>query len=402
MSNSSDQFDASASMLGYLYQIRYALLIALNKLHEIDDPDDGIISLEKLDDVAFEEGGVPKGLLQTKLHEDLGNITNRGSDLWKTIRVWATAVSSGVVDVDAAVFTLVTTQAAAPSSIALYLSQDKEKRNPELALKLLREIALEESSESNKAAYKIFNDLAPDLQKRLVESIYIVGSADGIVDVRKGLEKKLRLSVDQKYLKVFVDRVEAYWFSKVVDVLRSGEGKDINLGELIVFLNDLSGQFLPYNLPADYAAIEPLDLGSYHEMRNFIRQLRLIEAGDGLVSLAIKDYYRAVEQRNRWSRDGLLRLGELGEYDRKIEEEWLRIKSLHEWDADLSSHDGKVVFGRRIFADCQAEKIPRIRSGFTEPFLSRGSVHRLADVLSIGWHPDYVGLADDKGEAGAA
>ena len=56
---------ASASATGYLFQCRYALLAALRAI--LDAP--GLeISIEKLDDVAFESGGESRQLIQTKHH----------------------------------------------------------------------------------------------------------------------------------------------------------------------------------------------------------------------------------------------------------------------------------------------------------------------------------------------
>lgn len=49
-------FDASASALGYLYQVRYALFVLLQGVKE--NPDCGI-SLERLDDVTFDDKGTP-------------------------------------------------------------------------------------------------------------------------------------------------------------------------------------------------------------------------------------------------------------------------------------------------------------------------------------------------------
>jgi len=63
-----NQFDASASALGYIYQVRYALLAALKKMQEVEDPDLYYVSIEKLDDVAFDKKGSPEELLQMKYH----------------------------------------------------------------------------------------------------------------------------------------------------------------------------------------------------------------------------------------------------------------------------------------------------------------------------------------------
>jgi hypothetical protein len=91
--NGTSIYDASASALGYIYQVRYALLLALQKVSEVNDPDDCLISIEKLDDIAFEQGGNPSELLQAKYHGSPGNLTDRSSDLWKTIRIWSEMIA---------------------------------------------------------------------------------------------------------------------------------------------------------------------------------------------------------------------------------------------------------------------------------------------------------------------
>lgn len=54
---------APKQMLGYLYQVRYALALLL----ENDNPDFQI-NIEKFDDIAFSKDGVPKQLIQLKHH----------------------------------------------------------------------------------------------------------------------------------------------------------------------------------------------------------------------------------------------------------------------------------------------------------------------------------------------
>ena len=76
MSN-GNLFNASASMLGYLYQIRYGLFLSLKKLSEIADPEQFNISIEKFDDVGFDKEGTPEELLQTKFHGKPGNLTRK-------------------------------------------------------------------------------------------------------------------------------------------------------------------------------------------------------------------------------------------------------------------------------------------------------------------------------------
>jgi hypothetical protein len=65
--NSISQFSASEASLGYLYQVRSALLWALRRLKT--EPE-FLVSIETLNDVTFETtGGDPTELLQTKHHQ---------------------------------------------------------------------------------------------------------------------------------------------------------------------------------------------------------------------------------------------------------------------------------------------------------------------------------------------
>jgi hypothetical protein len=78
-------FNAGASMLGYLYQVRVALLWAIRRSRAGDFS----VSVETLDDVSFESNGDPIAVLQTKhsLHGTSG-LSDLSPDLWKTLRIW--------------------------------------------------------------------------------------------------------------------------------------------------------------------------------------------------------------------------------------------------------------------------------------------------------------------------
>ncbi len=83
-------FSAADSALGYLYQVRVALLWSLRRA---GSGKDFIVSLETLDDVTFEspQARGPKAdeLLQAKHHrKSEASLTDASADLWKSLRVW--------------------------------------------------------------------------------------------------------------------------------------------------------------------------------------------------------------------------------------------------------------------------------------------------------------------------
>lgn|GEM_PF-2079798 len=69
---------AVEQMLGYLYQIRYALALLLD-----NDNENLQISIEKFDDIAFSANDVPKQLIQLKHHvRHQGSLTDASTE-WK-------------------------------------------------------------------------------------------------------------------------------------------------------------------------------------------------------------------------------------------------------------------------------------------------------------------------------
>jgi hypothetical protein len=138
------------------------------------------------------------------------------------------------------------------------------------------------------------------------------------------------------------------------------------------------------------------------DQRNFVSQLRLIDAPSAAIKLAIINYYRAYEQRVKWTSDGLLKPGELKKYDMKLIEEWLHHKSLLEFDSDLSESENKIKFARKLYKKCQDEGVIQIRPDFKESYVARGTYHELADKLTISWHPEFNNLIESDAKEDVA
>ncbi|MDZ7853551.1 MAG: hypothetical protein U5L98_13130 [Halomonas sp.] len=147
-----NQFAAVDPALGYLYQVRSALLWTLKRLKS--EPD-FLVGIETLDDVAFESvGGDPRELLQTKHHRNVAaSLTDASTDLWKTLRIWFEETASGQVPSTASLC-LVTTGEASDGSAASYLRGSN--RDVQAALTRLDATAQSSSSAANKPAYAVY------------------------------------------------------------------------------------------------------------------------------------------------------------------------------------------------------------------------------------------------------
>lgn len=136
MPDNPDQFSAADSALGYLYQVRCALLWSLQRLPSEPEFE---VSIETIDDVTFETADAPHELLQTKLHKNRGaNLTDASPDLWKTLRIWIAALDGSQITKETVLY-LVTNEKAIPGTIAGNLKTTE--RNTTLALQRLEKTA---------------------------------------------------------------------------------------------------------------------------------------------------------------------------------------------------------------------------------------------------------------------
>ena len=156
-------------------------------------------------------------------------------------------------------------------------------------------------------------------------------------------------------------------------------------------IDELREEFKRDALPVDYGAIVPSDtVVAELDKRPFVQQLRQIEIGAKRIEYAIRDYYRASEQRSRWAREDLLIDGELEHYERDLVEAWEpRHASIVE-EAKSASREDKLALGQAIFKWAEQDANFPLRT-VRERFLTHGSYHILANRYVVGWHPDFKG-----------
>jgi hypothetical protein len=162
----TSKYSAAASLIGYLYQCRLALLESLSRLRS--DPSISV-SIETLDDVVFERDGNPTEIIQVKHHiTRKASLTDASTDLWKTIRIWCDLLSDGLCDTNSILY-LMTTEESTEFSAARYLRS--EGRNIEEAEKLLLQTSHTSINESNKIGYQKFSAFSPEQRKALLERV---------------------------------------------------------------------------------------------------------------------------------------------------------------------------------------------------------------------------------------
>lgn len=378
---------ASEQMLGYLYQVRYALALLLE-----NDNSDCQISIEKFDDVAFSKDDIPIQLIQLKHHiQHQGNLADASTDMWRTIKVWLDAISETLDILDGTNFLIITT-ATAPIDSAAFLLKKDSNRNPDTAYQKLKTVCFSSVNQAHQRYYDAFREAGEDTVKQLIRQIYIIDCASNIIDVEKDILKHIRYSCIPKHQKMIYERLEGWWFKKAIDALCCDTPVFVNQNQVRSFIVSVSQEYADDNLPIDILDIDDLQESNFSANEKiFHEQLKLICLGNHRMQLALRDYYRAFRQRASWVRNDLLYVNELGQYEQRLIDEWEHAFAAMEEtlsETNNATEEEKAKEGRQLFSDIEKRDI-RIRPKCQEAFIMRGSYHILANQLKIGWHVDF-------------
>jgi hypothetical protein len=375
-------------MVGYLYQVRIALLWALRR----SPAGDFTVSIETLDDVSFEVGGAPDAVLQTKHSLNAAaNLTDLSPELWKTLRIWLVGLESGEIRAETARF-LIATAAAPAGSACAALGIEGGGRDVAEAAKRLKHAATTSSNSELKDAFEAYLSLDEDSREDLLARVYIVPSQPDAAAIDAQLQAEL-YHVSLHHQALSVQMLEGWWFRRVVHALVHPAG-GIPRAEIDSQIVEIQESLKPDSLPIDGELDElmvALDQLPEFADRPFYKQVELVGGSQLRIRNAIVSYLQAFRQRSVWTRDDLLFDADLQRYDQRLHTEWeLQFAQVRDELDEGASEDAMARAGRAILKWAEDAHVP-IRSGVNVPWVCRGSLHMLAEDLRLGWHPDFHG-----------
>lgn len=379
-------FSACASMLGYLYQIRIALLWAIRRSRISDFT----VSIETLDDVSFEVSGEPVAVLQAKHSLNAAaSLTDLSPELWKTLRVWMVGLASGEVPSGTARFLISTAEAPAGSACAA-LEIDGTARNIAEAAKRLKHAATTSSNSELKTAFYAYLALDETEREKLLSSIYIVPAQPNAAEILEQLQAELYY-VSLHHQELSVQMLEGWWFKRVLhELTHPHEG--IPRAEIDAQISEIQESLKSDSLPIDEeldALMVALDELPEFTTRPFYKQVELVGGSQRRIRNAITSYLQAFRQRSAWTRHDLLFDADLQKYDKRLYAEWeLQFAQACDELGPQATEEAMSQAGRAILKWAEDAHIP-IRSGVNVPWVCRGSLHMLAEDRRLGWHPDF-------------
>ena len=395
--STSSQFDASGSLAGYMYQCRLALLLGLQAVKK--NPN-GQISIEKFDDIAFDNGDHAECLIQAKHHISAKELSDSSVEVWKTLRIWIEDFKSGVIANADTRRMLITTAVAPDGSAVSKLRPEATDDDLRTARDGLRAIATTSTNQTTKGGRELFQSLTDEEAELLLKSIQVLDAARNLPDVLDDIEGELRILAPSHSDKV-TEILEGWWLKVIAKRLVGEEKTQIPLQDILRKAHEIGGMFgpdgLPVSTPAELGdkAYDPSD-----EAEIYVRQMRLVQLPDPAIRRGVRDFYRAKAQRSKWAREGLLLDGEAAKYDARLQDQWERRFEADCSEAADADDDGKRKVGRGVYHWANQQQV-----GFrnvVEGWITAGTFQGLSDRLKVGWHPhfaDHLGIGGDNGES---
>jgi hypothetical protein len=393
-----NRFSASESMQGYLYQCHYALLLLLQRNRATASVR---MSVEKFDDVAFERGGQPRELIQTKHRTQPGNLTDLSEDLWKTLRIWSEGVRDNNFPLPGTVFSLITTQTA-PAGGAAALLRAGAGRDVAKAATTLVAAASATTNAQIKDTCDAFLKLSANKRNAMLADVYVHDATAQIADLEQQLLQEVYYAAPSDNRTSFLEQLEGWWFRRVIRHLTTPSQPPFRGVEVEKEMERLKDGYTDDNLPIEIPLPDPpTPPDPASDPREFVVRLRKVDVPSSRVRRAILDFYRAYVHRDRWAKDTLLRFNELEQYDERLQGEWERLcddllAELDGVDDEAKTRQGRDLF-QRLDSDAAREVVFFIRPRCTEPSISRGSLHKLADEGRLAWHPEDSNAVRAKG-----
>lgn len=387
MASGSDSFAAAEQGLGYIYQIRFALL----KMFRL--PEDTGCFIEKDDDLEFEDTEEGRILASLKHKAPGDRLSDLSPDFWKSVRIWSERYIASGSKKDSTQFFLFTTGCVSSGSILEAFLPD-ERKPPDLEQTILDTLARSESVTIGKAR-EAYERIDESERGAFLSAITIFDHQERIGDIPViVMRERMRTVRPGSRLPVY-ERLEGWWLNAAIELMTGSRTEPLFGHELSEKLHQISSEYTDESLPITYSGAEPP--GGVHpekDRRKFVDQLRLIGVGNKRIHRAILDYYRAFEQRSSWMREDIVLDGELELYNDRLVDEWGRMSAILWDEVDEGTAEPQLQKAGKDLLDW-FEKTDhdrlRIRKQVSEAYVTMGSCHILANEHEprLHWHPRF-------------
>lgn len=389
---------AGAAALGFYYQTLFALVTLIAQI-----TDNAAVVVERLDDVELNvDGNTMLYQLKHSMGETPPPITLYSRSLWKTIKVWIDAMPDLTLS-ETTLCLVAVGKVPDESPLKALLVEDSDraellKAMQEEAKRVVdercaaKQIGKKIPHEDRAAGCEAFLALGAADQQNILRRIRIQQGSPTIDKIEGAVATHLML-LPEEHRPVIAKRLIEWWDRQVIYSLCGKRERVLTRVELQHQITTIIGDIEQARLVPDFMTTVPPK--EYQPDGMLTRQVQLVDGRESDLTVAIRDEWRAREQRSRWLNANPAMASTINDYDIVLQEKW---SDRHMQMADECSEledKGKRESGLKLLRWAHQEapgSVPPLSQGWSGHYYVSGTYHVLAIDLKVGWHPDYRDL----------
>lgn len=381
---------APGAAAGFAYQFERALYWLASSAAG------AVVGIETTDDVVvlLKNGQLLTEQDKHSIQEDGAPFGDRSRDLWNTLRIWLDAIEKGEISVESTHFLLVTNKTL-PYGIARTISDAKDDADATACINALAKAAENPPHQVADLMERVLRDSS---RAHLAELLIRVALIDGAV--ASGGEALRSETIARLQMPAWavasansvVDELRGWLDDVVMNLWRHGNPGWVKRDDFVNCLHAVLDRRKREIIRERAAHLIPLteDALDTERGRPFVRQLHLVTEDNATVDASIREFIRCNIEKLRLSREGNVTDGDWLAFEDTLVARWRKIRTRV---VRMSKGKPEADIGYEILTDTTENHRERLAGTETEQvYLTAGTYHRLADLLSVGWHPQYEEL----------
>lgn len=386
---------AEAAALGFYYQTFFALLTLLEQ-----NTDDAAVAIEQLDDVELKaDGQTLLYQLKHSIQSAPPPITLKARSLWRTVKVWSDVLPG--VSLSETTLHLVSVGGVSPDSPLTVLT-DPEADRAQLVAAMVEEaqrvMAARTAAQNSKntlpysdrvdgcRAFLRFTEVE---RLNLMRRVRLRANTPDVSSIEAAVAEHL-IILPASQRSTVAQRLIQWWDRQVVYSLCGKRERILSRTELQHQISSIIGDIEQGNLLAEFETLSPPD--EYQPDGMLIRQIKLVEGKRSDQAKAMREEWKAREQRSKWLRDNPAMASVIHEHDLVLIEHWSDRHSQMVEDCAELDNTHKCDSGLNLLRWTHNEAPSVVRpvvDKWNAAYYVRGSYQVLAIDLEVGWHPEY-------------
>jgi hypothetical protein len=320
---------------------------------------------------------------------------DRSVGLWKTLSIWLELCVAGSAQADDSASFLFVTNTHVPPCIARRLAESHSAEAVDACMAELQRAGQDPPQHIARYVCRVLKPECSALLRAIIARTELADASCGTnwPDLRKSTIAHLQLPAWCSAASESITNELSGWLSStVVSLWRNGQPgwieRDHFVNEMHAVIDRRKRQVIreraEFLIPVTDEKIGG-ELG-----RPFVRQLHLITDDDDVVAIAIREFIRCNTEKSRLSREGNIADDDWRAFEATLIARWSKIRSRIK---RMNQGCDEQTAGYELFTETTENHRERLAGMETEQvYLTSGTYHRLADLLTVGWHPRFEEL----------